>query len=260
MLFEPFHRLLQFLDHPVTLHLLQDVSKRIGWPRPFPEGKTGLDGHGDKDLRLSDRFKNALALGQKRCNCRSERTPCPMGIPCLDPLAFDLMETSPIIKDVDRHPPQVAPFHNDMLRSQLVNPVSGFPHLLNRIHLKPGENGGLRKVRSHHHRKGKQPSYQGIPSIFPKKGISALGNHHGINHNLSYAILSNLFGYSLNNLRIGQHSRLDRIGTDIGENRINLGFNKSRWDFMDGLNSDRILSGQGRENTHPVATQQGDRF
>ncbi len=74
-------------------------------------------------------------------------------------------------------------------------------------------------------------------------------------------VLPNLYGDIISDLAAGLIGGLGVApGANIGENGVDLLFNKWNRNFIHGLNPQRILRGEGGENTHPITAQQGDRL
>ncbi|MNN39471.1 hypothetical protein D3C81_1535100 [compost metagenome] len=102
-------------------------------------------------------------------------------------------------------------FNDHITGACLRKPSCRFLPLLQVSNLHIREQLCLGNIGSDNQRKRQQVANYSAHGFLLKKGSTALGNHHRINHKVPPFILGYLVRHDADNIRAEQHSRLDRI-------------------------------------------------
>ena len=98
---------------------------------------------------------------------------------------------------------------------------------------------------------------QGVHGVFPQKPGAAGGNHNRIQHHRACAVLPQFVRDDADHRHLGDHSDLDGVRPDVGEDGVQLGGDKVRIHIKNAGNAGGVLSGKGGDHAHAVDAQSG---
>src|SRR5699024_11184301 len=99
---------------------------------------------------------------------------------------------------------------------------------------------------------GEQQLLQGVHRLLGDKAGAAGGHHHRVHHDVFGLVLLQLARNHLNEAGGGDHSGLDRVGEDVGENAVQLIGQKFRGGLEDAVDAGGVLGRQGGDRAHGV--------
>ena len=97
-----------------------------------------------------------------------------------------------------------------------------FPNVICVAQLHAGEHFGFRNIRRDDARQWDQFSAQRGDGVFFNQQITRGRHHHRIDDDIYQAMLANLLCHHVDDRSVGEHAGLDRMGADIGDDRVDL--------------------------------------
>ena len=156
---------------------------------------------------------------------------------------------------------QMPALHQDGARAHRQQVPAGLGHAGLVGDGKPGQRLGLGDVRGYHRGQGKQPPHQRLMGRIIEQLVTALGDHHRIDHQRQ---AGRLFlqhpGDRLDRLEFAQHSGLDGIGADVVEHQGDLLGNEIAGHVDHPEHALGVLGGQGGDGGRRIAAERRHRL
>ena len=208
-------------------------------------------GHGDRYLQ---------PVGQPGGYGRSESATGSMGVGRRDALCGEDLEIVAVVQDVGGRPFPVPPFNHHRPGSHGDDPRRSLPHIVIGSDVQTRQIFRLGDVGRDHRRQRNQGIADEMDSFLSEQSVSALGNHYWINHQVSDPVAPDCCGHRFHDLAGRQHAGFDRVGSDIGDNGVDLRGDDVSRNLMNRADPHGVLRGNRREGRGAKDTESGKGF
>ena len=169
-----------------------------------------------------------------------------VGVRGVDALGAKLGKVLAVVDQVGRVTGQVTAFDHHPARAERGDRPRGLPRGIGRVDRDARQHLGLRDIRRHHERERQQMLLHRGDGALLQQRVTALGNHHRIDHQLLNAPGFEATGDCFHDRGAGEHPGLGRGGADVLEHDVDLNGDDLFRHLGHGEDPARVLSGHRR--------------
>ena len=216
------------------------------------QGYGVAQGPGEVGLGVSHGFRHARPLCQAGGDRRREGAAGPVGAPCIYAFRLERLEVRAVVEHVHRRPLEVAALDDHVARPHFEQAPGDGLHPFHVRRLDARQRFRLVQVRRNDGRKRGEPFDQRGHGVGFQQRVAALGDHHRVHHERDIRIPPQRVRHGGDDLRVGEHARLDGAGADVRQDGVDLRRNRIGRQVVDGLHAEGILRGDRRHGGHAV--------
>ena len=201
---------------------------------------------------------DGLAPGETRGDSGRERAAGAMRVVGGDARRREGLGLRTVEEEVGSRTVHVSALDDDRLSAERDDILGSVAHIVHVLNLAAYQGLSLWDVRCDDGREGDEDGLKGIDGVLAQQPRSTLRHHDGIDDERGHAVLGNLLRHRLDDPGAGQHTRLDGIRADVGDDGVDLRPNHRAGHVDDIGNGLRILRGDGRQDRSTIDAHGGE--
>ena len=210
--------------------------------------------------RPLDGVRKAAAQGEVCGDGGGEGAACAVRRAGRDARVIEIREAPPVEEEIAHAIPWcVTALDENGFWAQIRNDAGGQAAVVLVADFHPGERLGFGKVRGYEVAEGQEGPLQRVEGGGGEQSGTGLRDHHGVEDDVSGAVLPEASGHRPDPRRIEEHSDLDRSGPEVPKDGVHLLRQETGREGLNAEDSLRILSGSGREHRRAVNRVRGKR-